>query len=372
MKTCFAPAERAEKKELIIEIEIVSRNPVMSGLLSSISGLLVVLDEHRQIVAFNGAFLKMLGINNPAKTLGLRPGEALNCIHAHEEPAGCGTTSLCSTCGAAVAIVSSMGQDKPVERICALTVKKGDKLIDLAMLVRSHPIKIDQKRFLLLFLQDITQAQQQAALERTFFHDINNMLNMLVSASELLIENDSSELAGTIHDTALRLTKEVAIQRHLSQDRFSAYPPVWQTVTTGQVLNELRLFFDNHPAAHKKNIAFSEKNPEVPIKTDLSLLLRVLCNMTLNALESTDESGVVRIWIEQGGDALSFCVWNAQEIPQELTKRIFQRNFSTKDQPGRGVGTFSMKLFGEKILGGRVSFTTSKEDGTVFTFTLSL
>jgi len=61
-------------------------------------------------------------------------------------------------------------------------------------------------------------------------------------------------------------------------------------------------------------------------------------------------------------------VWNGGEIPQEIAARIFQRNFSTKEQAGRGIGTFSMKLFGEKILGGQVSFTTSKKEGTIFRF----
>lgn len=69
---------------------------------------------------------------------------------------------------------------------------------------------------------------------------------------------------------------------------------------------------------------------------------------------------------------LSFCVWNSQEIPQEITHRVFQRNFSTKNQSGRGIGTFSMKLFGEEIFGGEVSFKTSPSDGTTFRFSLSI
>ncbi len=114
----------------------------------------------------------MLGIDDLAKALGLRPGEALQCIHADDEPSGCGTTKFCSTCGAAIAIVSSLKHNKSVERICALS-----------------------------------------------------------------------------------------------------------------------------------------------------------------------------------------------------SNRIFQRNFSTKEQAGRGIGTFSMKLFGEKILGGQIKFTTSKKGGTTFKFT---
>lgn len=39
---------------------------------------------------------------------------------------------------------------------------------------------------------------------------------------------------------------------------------------------------------------------------------------------------------------------------------------ATKEQTGRGLGTFSMKLLGEEILGGRVEFTSSAQNGTVF------
>lgn len=342
MDTYFALAERVNEKEIATEIKIVSQNPLVSGLLHSISGLLAVLDEHRQIVALNDSFLQMLGVDDPAKVLGLRPGEALQCIHAHDEPAGCGTTKSCSTCGAAIAIVSSLGQNKPVERTCALSANRGGKEVDIALLVKSHPIVIDKKKFLLLFLQDITKQQQRAALERTFFHDINNMLSMLLGTAELLVLNEPSELAKTVHQASQRLMNEVAIQRCLSESESRDYLPVWLEITTGQILEELHSFFDNHPAAIGKNINISESYPNVSIKTDYSLLLRVLCNMIINALEATAENGEVKIWLEHEGDFLSFCVWNDQEIPQDVTNRIFQRNFSTKEQAGRGIGTYSM------------------------------
>lgn len=368
MDTYFAPSERASDEMLNSEIDYLSKNPVLSGLLHSISGLLAILNEHRQIIALNDSFLRMLGIEDPAQALGLRPGEVLQCINAHDEPAGCGTTKFCSTCGAALAIVSSLGQDKPVEKICALSYKRNQNILDIALLVRSHPIIIDKKRFLLLFLQDITQQQQRAALERTFFHDINNMLSMLIAASELLVEDNASELSKTIHHASLRLHNEVAIQRCLSQNESFNYQPLWYEFTTEQIIKELQSFFVNHPVAQGKNLNFSKNYPIVSIKTDISLLLRVLCNMIINALEATTENGVVKIWLKNEDNFLSFYVWNFKNIPQEVANRIFQRNFSTKKQDGRGIGTYSMKLLGEKILGGHVSFRTSKEEGTTFRF----
>ena len=365
MNTYFAPAERADEKDLVTEIEIVNSNPVMTGLLHSISGLLAILDEHRQVVALNDSFMKMLGIDNPRDIFGLRPGEALQCIHAHEEPAGCGTTQYCSTCGAAIAIVSSLGKDKPVERICALTAKREGKTFDIALLIRSTPIIIDGKRFLILFIQDITIQQYRAALERTFFHDINNMLSGVVMASGLLaLQDNTSDLAKIISQSSLRLAQEIRIQRTLLKSE--PYQLVRNEISPKLVIEELKSFFAKHPATLNKNLYYSEPDSNLSFETDFSLLLRVLCNMITNALEATAENGIVKVWFEQDRNLLSFCVWNDKPIREDIALRIFQRNFSTKEEDGRGIGTYSMKLFGEKFLGGEVSFTTSQEEGTIF------
>jgi signal transduction histidine kinase len=368
METYFATPERVSNGELETEIDIVSKNPVMSGLLNSVSGLLAVLDEQRQIVALNDSFLKVIGIDNPEEVLGLRHGQVLHCIHAEEDPAGCGTTKFCSSCGAAIAIVSSLEENQAIERICALSTKRGDKEVDIVLHVKSHPIRIAKKIFILIFLQDITRQQQMAALERTFFHDINNMLSMLLMATELLIDKSPSELANTIHQASIRLHKEISIQRLLSQNETRSYQPMRRAITIKKIFSDLRSFFANHPVALNKNIEYQQNYSDIVINTDFSLLLRVLGNMTINALEATEEKGNVKIWTEHEEDFLTFCVWNAQEISKEIIHRIFQRNFSTKEQDGRGIGTFSMKLFGEKILGGQVGFTTSQQEGTIFRF----
>ena len=70
------------------------------------------------------------------------------------------------------------------------------------------------------------------------------------------------------------------------------------------------------------------------------------------------------------GDEVLFSVHNEQVMPEDVQIQIFQRSFTTKGQPGRGVGTYSMKLFGERYLGGRVSFVSRTPDGTTFTLVL--
>lgn len=368
MESFFAAPERSDGDSLKMDIQIVSNNPVMSGLLTNIGGLLAVLNEHRQIVALNTSFIEMLGIEDIEQVLGLRPGEAVECVHAHEEAGGCGTSKYCSTCGAAIAIVTSLQSAVPVERRCALTAKRGEKEVQLALQVRANPIRLNNRMYVLLFLQDITRQEQRAALERTFFHDVNNMLSIMVQAAELLAAENPSTLSTVVYDASLRLSSEVAIQRCLFEEEECSYLPVWRDCDVGQILQELRVFFASHKASEDKILQFPDHYQRIVLKTDGSSLFRVLLNMIVNALEATGKGGTVRVWVEQEQSVSTFCVWNESAIPQDVARRVFQRNFSTKDQPGRGVGTYSMKLFGEKILGGKVTFTSKEGEGTTFRF----
>lgn len=49
----------------------------------------------------------------------------------------------------------------------------------------------------------------------------------------------------------------------------------------------------------------------------------------------------------------------------EVQAQVFQRSFSTKGND-RGLGTYSMKLFGENYLKGKVYFQSDADKGTTF------
>lgn len=365
--TYFAPAERATKKELAREVEIAASSPVMSGILNSVGGLITILDEHRQIVAINDSFVQMLGITDMEQAFGLRLGEAVHCIYSEREPGGCGTSEYCSTCGAVIAMVTGLETQEAVERVCAVTVKDGDGTKDIVMRVRCQPVEVEGTGFLLIFLQDITIQQQKAALERVFFHDIGNMLTVLVGASEMMAENDKRVLATTINKASKYLLKEVAIQRCLSQNEIGSYQPAWTRVMVKEVIDDLKAFFSHHALSFDKILSFPQSFPDQSVRTDMTLVLRILSNMLINSLEAATEDSEVRLSVSEKGETVCFHVWNAQPISDNIARRIFQRNFSTKALEGRGLGTYSMKFFGEQVLNGKVSFTTSPANGTTFT-----
>ncbi len=370
--TYFAPPERRSGTDLDADVRRVVSNDFINGLMSIANGLLAVLNDKRQVVALNDAFVKLLGVEDIGTVLGLRPGELVNCVHAHEMPGGCGTSEYCATCGAVVSIMAAMETRKPQERTCALTIEKDNQQVDLYFSVRSCPVTLGDGLYVLLFLQDITLQQHRACLDRTFYHDINNILCALIGKSELISRHTqpTEDKLKELHHIVMRIAQEIAIQSELQKSLDASYKPLYSDVSVNDILTDLREIFDDHPLTAHRRFEVSPVSSDVVFSTDFHLVSRILINMVTNALEATPEGKAVTLSIEPLHNAVSFRVWNPGAIPEAIALRVFQRNFSTKEKMGRGFGTYSMKLFGEKVLGGMVSFTTSEADGTTFSFTL--
>jgi len=373
-RSYFAPPERATETELAADIASVSHNPLIDGLMYVANGLFAVLNEHRQILALNESFLKMMGIEDASTILGLRPGEYVHCIHACEMPDGCGTSPYCATCGAVVSILAALVSEQPQEGICSLTVEKDNKEVELFLKVRCCPIRVHDQKFILMFLHDVSIQQQRANLEGTFFHDINNLMMGLLGKSDLFQYKGvwDAERFAEIQRLIQRTVQEFSMQQALSDSMSHAYQPLYSTVSVNSLLDELAETFEGHPLCLAVKLNISKPEERITLLTDTSIANRILVNMVTNAIEATEPGGEVGVFTEAGGNTISFCVWNKKHIPADHALRIFNRNFTTKKGLGHGLGTYSMKFFGEKVLGGHVDFSTSAEKGTLFRLTLML
>lgn len=369
-KTCFADPERAGMEEVEREVALASSNPVIDGVLKAVEGLLVIVNDKRQIIAVNDLFLQQFGLKDVREACGLRLGEVIGCVHGHKGPSGCGTTQYCPSCGVAVAMVTSLAENGPVERTCAVEVRHGEVHTDYYFKVRAVPITCDSRRFLLLILHDITRQHQLASGERVFFHDLKNILFGLHGAADLVSigSSDAARSGGRIMCKLVqRLDSEIELQKSLSLGTEHTYSPHLEELFVSGILLDLKEEFSHHVEARGKLLSIARQEKSLTLRTDSCVLLRVLRNMVINALEATDAGGEVGVECEQvDNDMLRFSVWNSQAIPETDQLRIFQRNFSTKPGEGRGLGTWSMKFFGEQFLGGQVGFTSSEQDGTLF------
>lgn len=364
------PLRRSTGAELEAEITTVSKSAVVDGLLEAVHGLMAVLNENRQLLAINDSMLQALNASGSLKEiLGLRLGEAVHCIHAQAAPGGCGTTEFCPTCGAAIAQVVALAGTHAAEQLCTIEIPGDETHNNLFFRVRASPLKIGEHRYILLFMQDVSQEQRAAMLEQTFLHDLRNTAMGLTVGSELLAENLTGENGQTARDVVIlanRLTREIELQRCLAHSSVNSFTSQPKPLSVGQLFDELQRSSHHHPAYAGRVLDFSPPQPDRTLCTDLTILHRILYNMIINALEASTAGGVVKITAQRNETYETFSVWNAGCISPEITRRIFQRNFSTKGALGHGLGTYAMKLFGEKLLGGHVSFTSSLKDGTCF------
>lgn len=366
METFFASPLKCTDEELQEKITAINNNQFVVNLVKSLSGMLAIIDEHRQVVAVNDDLVKSFGWNSSFDVFGLKPGELIHCEHASEPPNGCGTTRQCATCGAAIAIVSSLGTNTTIEKTCSATVFRDGLQNDICFKIRAIPVTIESMKFVLLFIQDMTIVNTLTSMERMFFHDINNTIGGLLGTLDLMVYDKP-------RDTKLldlfKMTKQIAdeiqIQKTLLENKAELYHFVASGVKLSDLVDELQLMFSVHPVA--KNRIFSVDNfNDITVISDYTLLYRIIVNMLKNAFEASQDGDTVRLWVDELADVTIIKVWNKCSIPQEIQPRIFQRHFSTKDDIGRGVGTYSIKFLGEKILKCKVGFDSSETKGTIF------
>lgn len=104
--------------------------------------------------------------------------------------------------------------------------------------------------------------------------------------------------------------------------------------------------------------------------TDGILFQRIIENLLKNALEASGEDEAIEVRLEfEETKGIHFSVRNKAVMPLEIQQQVFQRSFSTKGE-GRGLGTYSVKLFAETYLHGKVWFESTAAGGTVFHVTL--
>lgn len=364
----FAPAERAPRADVLqLARRFLDISPSLRAILDAVPDILMALNPQRQVVFANRSLLNFACCTD-AEVLGLRPGEVLGCAHAFDLPTGCGSTEFCVTCGAAQAILNSACGLPDVQE-CRITRGANGEALDFR--VRSTPLVIGDDRFTLLTLSDISEEKRRRALERIFFHDVLNTATAMKAASDLLARRangDTGDLPQIMRSLVERLIDEIAAQRQLTDAENDDLTVNRTPINVPALLADLARAFIHHQLAEERTIRITPAG-NVEVVSDPVILRRVLANMLKNALEASRPGETVTLGYRPDADEIEFWVHNPGAMPRPVQLQVFQRSFSTKG-PGRGLGTYSMKLLGERYLGGRVDFTTSQQAGTTFTVRL--
>jgi nitrogen fixation/metabolism regulation signal transduction histidine kinase len=358
----------------MVEIEnhskAISGNQQLLDVLDSLPGFILVLNHTQQIVFANQSFLRFLGGPSLQDVLGKKPGDALVCEHAAQSALGCGATNFCSTCGAAKATHFMHPQPKGMTNECRIRQAGSGKSFDFR--VQTAPFPGADDSLYLFFLTDISHEKRRRALERIFFHDVANIATGMMGLSQILCKKElkpdkKEQCQDALYRSAHRLTNEVEAQRALAAAENNELRLRIGACASLTMLTEVAAFYNNSDYEQSNRLEIAADAVAVDFNTDPRLLLRILNNMTKNAIEASPQGAEIRLGCDQVGNALEFWVHNQGYMPENVQKQIFQRSFSTKGS-GRGLGTYSIKLLGEHYLKGRISFTSSPDEGTIFRF----
>jgi len=368
--TYFVPAERDAPDEFHRKAALLHGIPMLRQVLDAMPSLVMILNANRQIVAANAPLLELLKVAL-AEVVEKRPGEALGCIRAAEGPNGCGTDRHCVTCGAVNAILECQRDDTKAVRECRILAGTPSGIAALDLRVTASSFRIGDDRFVLAAVDDISQSKRLDVLQRAFFHDVLNTAGCVLGYAQYLNDEETGdrEVYGRLAALSEQLIESILAQRDLVFAESGDLQTQPVPLRTSQILEEIRTHYARHSATEGRAIALEDAWDGTVI-ADRQLLLRVLGNMVKNALEATGPGGVVTLSCLDRGSEVTYSVHNAEVMPEETQLQMFQRSFSTKGQTGRGIGTYSMKLFGERYLGGKVDFTSRDPEGTTFTLTI--
>ncbi len=365
--THFAPARRESAEEVEREFQHVD-GYACSQYFDFFPLPLAVLNPARQIVFANKPFQELTRSGDGHSFLGKRPGEIVGCVHASTEPGGCGTSVNCRECGAVLAVLETMATGKPCVRDCQILQNVDGHTGALDLRVHAAPWQHGEDRFCVVTMMDISAEKEREVMERVFYHDLLNSAGSAYSLVSTLHDECPQELSESLDlvGTALsRLVDQIQSQRTLQQVERGEYVVSRITLQALEVLETVVEEYLSLPLAKGRRLVVDPASKNGHVKADHALLRRVLVNMVKNALEASAAGDTVTAAATVDGGTIRLSVHNPQCMAESVQLQLFKRSFSTKG-PGRGLGTYSIKLLGEDHLGGRVGFESTEAGGTTF------
>ena len=374
--TYFDTPERDSDADIRKEITLFESNTVIKEMLEGYPSIAVIINNHRQIVAFNNEALDAFKARGYTEILGKRFGEAIKCIHHSSSFYGCGTTKSCKQCGAANAIRTTMAAGVADEEECRITVDADGKEKSFDLMIHTQPLNIYDRTYTIFAIRDISGEKRRDALEKIFFHDVLNTAGALNGILELLPDaetvQEKEELTSVLKETSKQLLNEILAQRELRMAEDGLLNPQFKKISVNKIISTAFDLYKNHEISIGKYLEREKFSGNEEIFTDSTLLIRSLGNLIKNALEASASNDVIKIFATADSEHVSFSVLNNSVIPEYIQLQLFQRSFSTKQTRGRGIGLYSVKLIVEQYLQGKVRFVSNETERTVFTIELPI
>jgi len=344
----------------------------LMSVLEAIPDPTMVLNNSKRIVMVNSRMTESFAEEERTSLIGMRPGEAIGCIY-QDEAGQCGATFDCAVCTLNESVTESRSDAVRVSRKGGISLKRRHGTY-LDVEITATPLDIVGASFTICVVKEIT-LERQHILGKVFLHDMNNILTAIYGYAQVLATGDvvSREKTAGFHRMLLqqieRLLEEMAGQGRILAAEAGDFEPQLSPVCLSEVVREVQSLLSAQAASLGCRLEILP-GAERSMMSDRLALRRVLLNLAKNALEATPRGGTVTLQLREMSGAVSFLVHNPGVMTPEVQQNLFRYSFSTRSPAGRGLGAYSIKLFGEGVLGGKVAFTSSEPHGTTFTLQL--
>jgi PAS domain S-box-containing protein len=132
----------------------------LAAIIESVPFVMMAVDRERRIRKINHSGAEFVG-RSPEEMLGLRAGEALRCIHALDDPQGCGFGPACQDCVVRRTVLDTIetGQGHCGVEVTMTFNRQGDEE-EMTLLFYATPFTTSGERRALVVFQDITDRKQ--------------------------------------------------------------------------------------------------------------------------------------------------------------------------------------------------------------------
>lgn len=353
------------------QIALLRGNRIVRVLLNATDMMVLLMNGDRRILYASDAFCRMVGVADDTFLLGQRIGNAWHCIWADDAPESCGGSEACRHCEVYNTLARAIHDHESRTAEASVVHLEGEVARSLNLMTHVVPAALFGVDCFIVTLVDISDTLHRRWFEQIFYHDLLNKLGALENYVTLMardLPEAYRDDMSFVQESFRTVVEDIKYQKQVSEAETGELQVAPITLRAGELVAQVARLFQQYAGTRGMLLEVVPPAVEVTVFTDFLLLRRVLENMVKNALEASVSGDVVRIGADAGDGArcaVTFWVWNAAYIPPEVQPHIFERAFSTKGH-NRGMGTYSMKLIGERGLKGNVGFETSREAGTRF------
>lgn len=254
-----------------------------------------------------------------------------------------------------------------LESSTSLIEKNGDSEIEALVLVRDIT---EQKRM----QEKLIQSERMAAtgkLAASIAHEINNPLQGIMAslaAVKIRLKNSKEDPSGLdIVESGLKRISNI-VKQLLSLHRPEKQEKDW--INLNQVVDEVTSLMNSQLNLKKIEIRKNLSQSLPQIYASAQQLHQVLLNLILNAQDSMDNGGKIRINTRRKNQSVMVKISDTGKgIAREELPKIFEPFYSTKKKMGTGLGLAVVHGAIESH-GGKIEVASEVNKGTTFTIYL--